>query len=138
MFNYVNYNVFISAIADYPECTGYSWLTQSSRNENYNSGSYCDSSLSTGWYRFGGDAGNRISTTCNSNGNRCGTYKPGWMKGSHPTVAEGIVSRTVCFAYSGSCCYSSSQSIKVLNCGLYFIYKLSATSCYNRYCGSFH
>ena len=68
--------------------------------------------------------------------NRCNTQAPGWMNGGHPTVAEGPVSRQVCFHW-GNCC-SWPQNIKVRNCGSYYVYHLSGGTpgCQLRYCGT--
>ena len=83
---------------------------------------------------------------------RCGTDITGWMNGAHPTVAEGKVTRIVCYnyygyygyygyyryyGYYGYCCYRSNN-IEVVNCGQYYVYKLSPPSggCNLRYCGS--
>ncbi|CAB3996743.1 Hypothetical predicted protein, partial [Paramuricea clavata] len=75
------------------ECFEYTWLNESNRNAKYLPRLYhCDSSLSTGWYRFGGGAGIKLSIKC-YNGARCGTTAHGWMSGAHPTIAEGKVSR---------------------------------------------
>ena len=118
------------------KCSGYTWLSETSRNQNSGSASNCDSNLS-GWYRFGGGAGTKIATSCVPS-NRCGTHASGWMNGVHPTVADGEVTRTVCFSYN-SCC-SWSNEIKVVNCGQYYVYKLMSTSaahpCNLGYCGS--
>ena len=37
-----------------------------------------------------------MATTCPP-ANRCDASFPGWLSNGHPTVAEGIVKRTVCF-----------------------------------------
>ena len=128
--------MFFSAVQ--PECTDYKLLSEENRNENYSSGVIlCDSSMSTGWYRFRGGAGDQISTTCHKGGFRCGTQASGWMQGSHPTTGEGIVKRRVCFALLNVCCYREITDIEVLNCGPYFIYKLRRPNgCNLRYCGS--
>ena len=68
---------------------------------------------------------------------RCGGGASGWMNGSHPTVADGKVARKVCYSW-GRCC-SWSNNIEVVNCGQYYIYKLSKPpTCDLRYCGSFN
>ena len=93
--------------------------------------------LSTDWYRFSGAAGNQMAESCVDN-NRCGTYYPGWLSGSHPTVNEGAVQRRVCFSYYvyGDCC-SLSTYIRVRNCGGFFVYQLKPlTVCNSRYCGN--
>ena len=96
----------------------------------------CDKGLSTGWYRFGGGAGTKMSTSCVSE-RRCGTHATGWMNGAHPTVADGMVTRKVCYHWYSNCC-SWSNGIEVVNCGLYYVYKLSRPpyGCDLRYCGS--
>ena len=92
--------------------------------------------LSTDWYRFSGAAGNQMAESCVDR-YRCGTYFPGWLNGSHPTVNEGAVQRRVCFSYYvyGDCC-SLSTYIRVRNCGGFFVYQLKPlTVCNSRYCG---
>ena len=67
--------------------------------------------------------------------NRCGTRAPGWMNGVHPTVAEGKVTRKVCYSWNNCC--QASNNIEVVNCGLFYVYKLSRRpGCNLRYCGS--
>jgi hypothetical protein len=76
-----------------------------------------------------------MPTTCVSK-NRCGTAATGWMNGAHPTVADGKATRKVCYSWGGNCC-KWSNNIEVVNCGQYYVYKLSAPSgCNLRYCGS--
>ena len=69
--------------------------------------------------------------------NRCGAQATGWMNGTQPTVADGNVTRKVCWSYSGGCC-QWSDSIEVVNCGQYYVYKLSPATvgCNTVYCGS--
>lgn len=68
--------------------------------------------------------------------NRCNTRATGWLNGNHPTVADGQVTRQVCFHWSSNCCYWSTN-IQVRNCGEYFVYLLSGTpACSLRYCGT--
>ena len=118
------------------ECFGYTWLRESNRNQKYSeSNSNCDRSLSTGWYRFGGEAGIKMPTSCVPK-NRCGTLATGWINGAHPTVAQGKVTRKVCYNWDSNCCWRSNN-IEVVNCGLYYVYKLGSTpGCFYRYCGS--
>ena len=56
----------------------------------------------------------------------CDTDATAWINGIHPTVADGQVSRQVCFHWTSSCC-EWSTNIKVRNCGSYFVYYLSGT-----------
>ena len=95
-----------------------------------------DGMLSTDWYRFSGAAGNQMAESC-VEVFRCGTYLPGWLNGSHPTVNEGAVQRRVCFRrYSGLCCYFSTY-IRVRNCAGFYVYQLKPlTSIRARYCGN--
>ncbi|XP_046848420.1 keratin, type II cytoskeletal 1-like isoform X1 [Xenia sp. Carnegie-2017] len=122
-------------------CGGqYRWLTSSTRTYNYRSNSYCDSSLS-GWYRFGGSAGTMMFSGCVRGGrSRCGSYFSGHLTGGHPGVNDGIVERVVCFSHrSGSyeyCCLYR-RTIKVLNCGSFYVYKLNGVpTCNSRYCST--
>ena len=107
--------------------------------------STCDSDLS-GWYRFGGGAGTKMQTSCI--GNTCGADTGGWMKGAHPTVAQGKVTRKVCYQFKRlirsrfsyrikRVCCENSNSIEVVNCGQYYVYRLiRPPRCDFRYCGS--
>ena len=70
------------------------------------------------------------------NKSHCGTDAPGWLNGAHPTVADGVVQREVCFSSFGSCCYYSKK-INVRNCKGFYVYKLEPPPrCYLRYCGN--
>ena len=76
-----------------------------------------------------------MATSCVPYG-RCGTYGTGWMNGAHPTVTDGKVTRKVCYNYQNYCC-RWSNNIEVVNCGQYYVYKLSKPpTCNLRYCGS--
>ena len=87
------------------------------------------------WYRFTGGAGNQIATSCVPV-YHCGTHAPGWMQGTHPSVAEGAVTRQVCYHWSGSCCHWSNN-ITVRNCGEFYVYRLERPPhCMLRYCGN--
>ena len=123
------------------ECFGYKWLKGSDRNQKYSTtrSNYCNSASDdnrlSGWYRFGGGAGTKMPTSCVPT-YRCGRNAPGWMNGAHPTVAQGKVTRKVCYSWSSNCC-QYSNNIEVVNCGLYYVYKLIPTrNCHFRYCGS--
>ncbi|XP_068728067.1 uncharacterized protein [Montipora capricornis] len=105
---------------------------------NSSIGNLCDSTLS-GWYRFSGEAGTQMADSC-PKVHHCSTDSPGWLSGTHPTVAEGIVQRKVCFlrhsiAIGFYCCYFS-KDISVRNCGAFYVYRLDPPRCYSRYCGN--
>ncbi len=89
-----------------------------------------------GRYRFTGAHGDQILDSP-ADRYRCGTNSPGWMVGAHPSVAEGVVSRTVCFAWTDTDCNREAE-IQVRNCGDYYLYDLPDTpACRLRYCGRF-
>ena len=119
------------------ECQTYQSLNNATRKITYNTfHRYCDNTLTSGWYRFEEAAGTRMATSCTPGG-RCGTHGTSWLENGHPSVADGEVSRRVCFSWSGNCCYTSVSSIKVRNCGSYYIYHLIGFGgCYFRYCGT--
>ncbi|XP_078357600.1 uncharacterized protein LOC144642507 isoform X1 [Oculina patagonica] len=119
----------------FPECLHYKVLDESDRAQGYRRGvGKCDRTLSKGWYRFQGRAGKQMPDACVPK-RRCGTRAPGWLSGGHPTVAQGAVQRTVCFHWRRSCCYWST-SIRVRNCGSFYVYELPPTPyCRLRYCG---
>ena len=70
---------------------------------------------------------------------RCATNAAGWLTGGHPTVADGEVTRKVCFSYMQGCCEYSTD-IKVRNCGGYYVYYFNSTQndieCNFRYCSA--
>ncbi|KXJ18042.1 oncoprotein-induced transcript 3 protein isoform X2 [Exaiptasia diaphana] len=99
--------------------------------------SRCDTQdLIKGWYRFEGEAGTSIATKCPDD-MHCGTRATGWMKGNHPSQAEGIVTRKVCYNWaSGNCCYATND-IRVRNCGGFYVYELvKPRNCLHGYCGN--
>lgn len=82
--------------------------------------------LKNGWYQFKGSGGVRIPESCVPE-YMCNTYAPLWMNGTHPVIADGVVNRTVCASYDGSCCQSTS-TIQVKACPLgYYVYKITST-----------
>ena len=130
MFIYNYY--FIFSIS---ECQYYRTLYYANRKVTYGQHHYCDKGIEPGWFRFEGDAGKMMPTSCPPT-HRCGTSAPGWLNGEHPTVADGQVTGTVCFHWTSRCCHWSTD-IKVRNCGSYYVYYLSGTPrCHLRYCGT--
>ena len=120
-------------------CSIYTVLNETDRaqaNGEPNNSPRCgDYYLTPGWYRFQEAAGDRMLDKCVPK-YRCGTKAPGWLSCAHPTVAEGVVTRKVCYHWANDCCYDSNY-VKVKNCSSYFVYKLKATPrCYSRYCGN--
>ena len=126
-------------------CKHYQLLSDATRTVTYNDGSNkkCDDKL-YGWYRFTGDAGNRILDYCprtaNTSANQtyiCGSEMQGWIpSGSMPSIYQGEVSRMVCFSGYGSCSCQNSTQVRVRNCGRFYVYWLdSVPECNQRYCG---
>ena len=120
------------------ECQEYEILNNPDRKityKNYSRHPDCDNGIGPGWFRFEGTAGKRMPTLCPPKF-RCGTHAPAWLNGEHPTVADGQVTRKVCFHWTSDCCYWSTD-IEVRNCGSYYVYYLSGTpACWLRYCGT--
>ena len=96
----------------------------------------CDKPMEPKWYRFSGDAGTKMVETCPTKLFVCSTDIPGWLNGTHPSMNEGEVERTTCWSYLSNCC-SFVKTIKVRNCGDFFVYHLgSVPACYGVYCGT--
>ena len=125
------------------ECFTYTFLNESDKARTLRNTSWAWSPLFDlkldGWYLFGGDAGDQMADSCVPY-RHWRAQRPGWLNGSHPTVANGAVNRIVCFSSFSDCCQFST-SITVRNCGGFFVYKLtSATVCVSisiaRYCSN--
>ena len=119
-------------------CTNYTVLSEADRAQGNVKPPHDgdDNSLLTGWYRFQGAAGDRMPDKYVLR-YRCGTNHPGWLNGAHPTVAEGVVTRTVSYSSNSDCC-NWSYIIKVKNCNGYYVYELRRTRSFfpARYCGN--
>ena len=128
-------------LKSFVECSNYTFLNESNRAMTYadkSLGNLTDSKLS-GWYRFSGGAGTQMAEACPKMYS-CSTNSSGWLNGTHPTVAEGIVQRKVCFSKSLSrffkdCCYHSKHT-SVRNCGAFYVYRLDPSDYYSRYCSN--
>ncbi|RMX35965.1 hypothetical protein pdam_00005213, partial [Pocillopora damicornis] len=118
------------------ECEGYKVLDSADRKNTYGMGNAaCDNDIEEAWYRFTGAAGSKMPESP-PNKNTCGTHAPGWLNGRHPSVAEGKVSRQVCFNWDGNNC-NWQAGIEVRNCDSFYVYKLvKSPGCQLRYCGS--
>ena len=98
------------------ECYNFTSLTDADRKPSFHlveSGKH-DTNLGPGWFRFQGDAGSMMTTSCPPR-ERCNTIAPGWLRDTHPEVTDGIVTRQVCFSYNAGCCEWKTQ-IQVRNC----------------------
>ena len=67
---------------------------------------------------------------------RCSTHAPGWLQGGHPTVAQGTVSRKVCYHWSRGCC-QWSNNIRSGIVGLFMSMNWRGPACSLRYCSEF-
>ncbi len=113
---------------------GYQVLNQNWRHVNYGNGSACDSNLS-GWYRYEGAAGTKMPDTPPPV-DHCNTDATGWVQNGHPSIGQGVVTRKVCFHWSGNTCWHST-SIQIVNCGNFYLYNLGNPSCCSCvYCGT--
>ena len=120
------------------ECVNYTTLGEAARSRFFSNQStaFSDRYL-TGWFALNGSAGTQIATTCVAS-EHCGTIAPGWMPGEHPRAEEGVVKRFVCFSYKQLCC-GDSGTLRVRNCGGFFVYKLDSMPSFNvsfRVCGA--
>ncbi|KAK3703840.1 hypothetical protein QZH41_012446 [Actinostola sp. cb2023] len=111
-------------VDDAVECRQYIRLSEGNRRDSHvkSGAGTSDDKLSPGWHRFVGAAGSRMADTCVPK-YRCDTNAPGWLSGGQPNVQDGMVSRKVCFNWSGNCCHSY-KTIMVRNCGSFYVYKL--------------
>ncbi|XP_048054347.1 adhesion G protein-coupled receptor E3-like [Megalobrama amblycephala] len=110
------------------------WRANISQQSNFYK---CDQSVSwSGWYRlFINGQRAQIPDTCVEKYS-CGTVVPLWIRGGHPTVEDGVVTRDVCGHWKNYCCYYGSFPIKVKACpGNYYVYELvKPTYCDYAYC----
>uniref|UniRef100_A0A9J8BT86 UMOD/GP2/OIT3-like D8C domain-containing protein n=1 Tax=Cyprinus carpio carpio TaxID=630221 RepID=A0A9J8BT86_CYPCA len=119
-------------------CSNYTVLDEPWRATRNQSSVYymCDGCVTwSGWYRlFINGLNAQIPDTCVAQYS-CGTDIPLWIRGGHPRVQDGVVTRDVCGHWNNDCCYNGSYPIKVKACpGNYYVYELiSPTKC-SAYC----
>ncbi|XP_044181286.1 uromodulin-like [Acropora millepora] len=120
------------------ECQNYQVLRNADRKVTYDDTHVlCDNTLGPAWFRFQGDAGTKMPTSCIPS-YKCGTHATGWLNGTHPETHEGNVTRRVCFHWHSNCC-EWSVNIQVQNCSGYYLYYISGTpghQCHLRFCGT--
>ena len=123
-------------------CQGYKTLSDASRSARSISLSTTNDNNIYGWYRFTGDAGDKMAeyeVRWKNSVYRCASRAHGWLNGALPSQTEGKVFRTVCFTYNRSNCWKKT-TIKLMNCGNFYVYLLDGFSHYRfgdylRYCG---
>ncbi|TRY62396.1 hypothetical protein DNTS_007875, partial [Danionella cerebrum] len=120
-------------------CYSYNELDDPRRATNnlYSSHAICDCEVNwDGWYRLFFDGLSvQMPDTCVDQ-ESCGTHAPLWLKGGHPKVEDGVVTRDVCGHWMNDCCSFLSNPIRVKACpGGYYIYELVKPSfCFLAYC----
>ena len=127
------------------QCQSYEVLDEADRNikSGGENGYYCDNDShwvnydhgdfkGPGWYRMMTPAGTKIPEVAPPSFH-CGTGATGWLNGAHPDGLGQTVSREVCFNYAGDKCFEKT-TIKVTNCGGFYVYELPRTPCPFRYC----
>ena len=88
-----------------------------------------------GWYRFSDDIGGKMPESCPPT-DRCGTTVTGWLNGTHPSTLGEMVARKVCFHFFENCCAEQTATVKVINCGSYYVYHLPDSLWFpGGYCG---
>ena len=96
------------------------------RETSQGSGGRCDNTASGGWSPNTWTSFGEWMIPLSSPGeDRCGTSITGWLDGSNPSPADGVVSRTMCYHWDGDSC-EWSNSIQVVNCGGFYMYKISS------------
>ena len=121
------------------ECTSYKTIndpTRSVSNQIESKDARCDRGILTSksWVRFTGCGGTAIPNNP-PQAYHCGTNAPGWIRGAHPAVAEGVVKRKLCYRFNDSECHYGSYNISIRNCGSFFVYKPpDLIHCYLRLC----
>lgn len=128
-------NLFSHSVS---ECSSYKNLSDPDRAQRAVTtvdGELCDRyTLSPGWYRFTGDAGDKMPTSCVPI-LRCMTAAPGWLNGVHP-VNSSTVNREICFNWKRDCCIFK-VNVRVKLCRGFYIYQLPyLPHCDFRYCGN--
>uniref|UniRef100_A0A8C7X427 UMOD/GP2/OIT3-like D8C domain-containing protein n=1 Tax=Oryzias sinensis TaxID=183150 RepID=A0A8C7X427_9TELE len=119
-------------------CNNYAVLNDDWRSVNNTDRSilHCDQNINlNSWHRmFLGGNSAQIPEACVPI-YRCGTAAPSWINGTHPTQADGIVSRTGCGSWIQGCCpYTTNVKVKLCY-GSYYVYKLGSPSiCHISYC----
>ena len=97
---------------------------------------YTSSFTLPGWYRIQTGSGFDYLPEGVVAQSQCGTSGTGYLIGTHPTVEEGIVTRSAGFTWDDA--LNCVNTIQVVNCMTeYFVYYLpEACSCAMAYCAS--
>ena len=86
-------------------------------------------SPATGWYRFQGAAGDQIPEKCDLK------WRHGcWLNGTHPSIAEDVVNRRLCFSCLTNRCTCSWPWNKIINvkkCSSFYVYEIHQILLFN-------
>lgn len=96
----------------------------------------CDNDIKLQWYRFVNKVGG-IMPESKVDVNHCGTIAPIWMRGQHPSIAEGVVDRVACVNYRGmfnGCLITIQIKVKKCSGGFYVYYLRPTHGCSMAYC----
>ncbi|CAH3143665.1 unnamed protein product [Pocillopora meandrina] len=116
-----------------PECLNHKVLSEPDRHISYGRGQKEDSSLIPGWYRFQSYLYEKMLNYSVGH-HKCHSDLTGWLKGSHPSIENGIVDREVCFFGYNNCCYRRVH-VRVRKCNGFYVYFLKPSPPGNfRYC----
>ncbi|XP_021375515.1 von Willebrand factor D and EGF domain-containing protein-like [Mizuhopecten yessoensis] len=88
--------------------------------------------INEGWYRSVSGAGGTIPRTAPGSG-KCGTRNPVWMDDTLPTNGE-TKSVTMCAVGVFSPCFPTWSTVRVKNCGSFYVYDLKRTPGDYGYC----
>lgn len=70
-----------------------------------------------------GEAGNALAAIDVPPKDTCGTKVQLYLAENHPTPSDGVVTRKVCAASGHNNC-KHRKNIQVINCGVFYLYKL--------------
>ena len=123
--------------------TSNAYASKCDQNTNLGESPMSGHSLSDAlWYRFAGDAGDRMQSTAPGY-QRCGTDRTGWLATPHPPLGSAPRESRVCFHYSTSNYCYQSIIIKACACSYdggattTYMYKLpQPPDCNAAYCGT--
>ena len=76
------------------------------------------------WYRISGDAGNALASKTSPPRDSCGTETRLYLADDHPAYSDGEVTQKVCASKSPGKACNNNMDIKVINCGVFYLYKL--------------